>query len=346
MLLKTFFIQSVLNWYHIYGRKNLPWQKNKNIYKIWISEIMLQQTQVKTVIPYFKKFIKKYPNIQSLSKASLNEILYIWSGLGYYKRAKCIYLTINIIKNKHNGKFPESYLDIINLPGIGRSTAGAILSFSLNYHFPVLDANIKRVLIRLYKININNINYQINKKLWLIIDNLIPIHNTGKFNQAMMDLGATICILKKPKCILCPIKKICLSFTKKQKTIFIPTKYFKKKNKKKKIKKKILILQKKEKILLKKNTKYKIWKDLFILPMFKNKIKLFYWIRKNKISWKSIRNIKKTKYNLSNIKLHIHVILIKIKLKIKKNKKKIWYNILKPKKIAIPSTIKKIINMI
>lgn len=212
MFKKIIFSQLILNWYHKFGRKKLPWKKNKNIYNIWISEIMLQQTKVKTVIPYYKKFIKKYPNFEKLSKISLNKILKIWKGLGYYNRAKNIYKTILIIKNKHNGIFPTNFIDLINLPGIGKTTAGAILSLSLDYSFPILDTNIKRILIRINNFKIKKIK---EKKLWELIEKLTPIHNTGKFNQAMMDIGSKICTFKKPKCINCPIKKICKTYKNK-----------------------------------------------------------------------------------------------------------------------------------
>jgi len=129
------FSQLILNWYHINGRKNLPWKKDKTLYKVWISEIMLQQTTVKTAIPYFKNFISRFPNIQSLNQSKLDDILCLWSGLGYYKRAENIYKTVKIIKEEFQEKFPTGFSDLIKLPGIGRSTAGAILSLSLDYFF-------------------------------------------------------------------------------------------------------------------------------------------------------------------------------------------------------------------
>ena len=145
IMTKYIFSQLVLNWYHKNGRKDLPWQKNKTLYIVWISEIMLQQTTVKSVIPYFKKFILNFPNIKSLSDSKLDDVLYIWSGLGYYKRAQNIYKSAQIITEKYEGIFPNQFLDVIKLPGIGRSTAGAILSLSLNFHYPILDGNVKRI---------------------------------------------------------------------------------------------------------------------------------------------------------------------------------------------------------
>lgn len=214
----TFYIfsQLVLNWYHLNGRKNLPWQKDKTLYKVWISEIMLQQTQVTTVIPYFNKFISKFPNLNALNDGTLNDILYLWSGLGYYNRAKNIYETAKIIKNKFNGKFPKNILDLVKLPGIGKSTAGAILSFTLNYFFSILDGNVKRILIRYYGVSGCLKNTKTEKKLWNLIENVTPIHHTGAFNQGIIDIGSLICTAKTPKCNICPLNIKCTAYQEKE----------------------------------------------------------------------------------------------------------------------------------
>ena len=157
--------ESVLNWYDKFGRKNLPW-KVDDPYKIWISEIMLQQTQVQTVIPYYLKFIKKYPNIKSLSKASLDDLLLIWSGLGYYTRIKNIHEASKIISDDYNGVFPESFDEILMLPGIGRTTASAISTFSGFSNRAILDGNVKRILVRFFNINDTYAKSELDKILW------------------------------------------------------------------------------------------------------------------------------------------------------------------------------------
>jgi len=223
------FSQLILNWYHSHGRKNLPWKKDKSLYKIWISEIMLQQTTVKTVIPYYKKFISKFPNIKSINDSQLDDILHFWSGLGYYKRAENIYKTAKIIQEQYQGFFPTHFLDLIQLPGIGKSTAGAILSLSLDYFFSILEGNVKRILTRFYGIIGYSKEKKTEKKLWNLIESITPINNTGKFNQGIMDLGATICTSKHPKCNLCPLITQCIAYKEKN-----WTKYYLKKIKKQK----------------------------------------------------------------------------------------------------------------
>ena len=146
------FSSNITKWYIQNGRKNLPWRKVVTPYRIWISEIMLQQTQVKTVIPFYKKFIKKYPNLKSISLATEDDILALWTGLGFYRRAKNIYRTKEIIKKEYKNKFPSKYEELISLPGIGQSTAGAIMSIAYKESYPILDANVKRVISRYKKI--------------------------------------------------------------------------------------------------------------------------------------------------------------------------------------------------
>lgn len=335
------FSKIIIKWYKIYGRKELPWQKKKNLYHIWLSEIMLQQTKVSTVIPYFKKFISKFPDIQSLAKASLNEILFYWSGLGYYARARNLHKTAKKIVKIYYGSFPVDFKKIVSLPGIGRSTAGAILSLSKNLSYPILDSNVKRILIRYYGIKKSSKKKESEKKLWETIEKLTPKEESQKFNQGMMDIGSTICTHKKPKCNICPVKKKCYSFSDGNYHNF-----FNKKAKKKKIKKILfLVLKNKKEIFLIQQKYSDLWGGLFIFPKFKTTSLLNKYINFLKIQENSKIKLKNIKYNISNFYLHIQPILINIRKKIK-NQTGIWYNIKKNKKIGLPTPIKKIIKNI
>lgn len=202
--------RKLLAWYELNGRK-LPWRETKNPYQIWLSEIMLQQTQVSTVIPYYKRFIKNYPTIKKLAKTSLMQVLKEWEGLGYYSRARNLYRSAQIIVNQFQGKFPEDRGLLEKLPGIGRSTAGAILSLAFDHREAILDANVKRVLCRLYAIEKNLKDTKVLKVLWEYSQQLLPRKNVSSFNQALMDLGATICTSRKPVCLQCPLEKVCES---------------------------------------------------------------------------------------------------------------------------------------
>ena len=202
------FSNRIVNWYKKNGRHDLPWRKNISPYSIWISEIMLQQTQVKTVIPYFNKFIEKYPNLEALIQASEDEILAQWSGLGFYRRAKNIYKACRIISEDFNNKLPTNINDLESLPGIGRSTAGAIMSIAYNEGYPILDANVKRVLGRYKRITFKTENEK-QKKLWLISEELTPNKKSFEYTQGIMDLGATHCSKSNPDCNLCPVNNDC-----------------------------------------------------------------------------------------------------------------------------------------
>ena len=204
------FSNRIINWYKNNGRHDLPWRKNISPYSIWISEIMLQQTQVKTVIPYFNKFIEKYPNLEALLHASEDEILAQWSGLGFYRRAKNIYKACRVISENFNSKLPTNINDLESLPGIGRSTAGAIMSIAFNEGYPILDANVKRVLGRYKKISFKTVNEK-QKKLWLISEKLTPNKESFEYTQGIMDLGATHCSKSKPNCDKCPVSNDCYS---------------------------------------------------------------------------------------------------------------------------------------
>lgn len=206
------FANQVVTWYHHQGRKHLPWQQNKTPYSVWISEIMLQQTQVATVIPYYQRFMASFPAIADLANADEDNVLHHWTGLGYYARARNLHKAAKLITNEHQGIFPIDIEQVIALPGIGRSTAGAILSLALNQHHPILDGNVKRVLARNYLVEGYNGLAKFDKALWQLSEILTPATDTGFYTQAMMDLGATVCTRSKPTCDICPLKTSCLAF--------------------------------------------------------------------------------------------------------------------------------------
>jgi A/G-specific adenine glycosylase len=208
-VLSTSFAKMVLRWFEEYGRKDLPWQHNPTSYRVWISEIMLQQTQVATVIPYYERFMQSFPDLPALAEANIDEVLSHWAGLGYYARARNLHKTAQIIQSEHGGEFPQDFETVHALPGIGRSTAGAILSLSLGQHHPILDGNVKRVLARYFALEGWPGNQKTANHLWAYSEQLTPAKGVAQFNQAMMDLGAGICARSKPRCEQCPLQQDC-----------------------------------------------------------------------------------------------------------------------------------------
>lgn len=259
------FTKNLLSWYKTNGRKNLPWQENRNSYRVWISEIMLQQTQVKTVIPYYLRFLNRFPHVISLANAPLDEVLALWAGLGYYSRARHLHRTAIIIRDQFQGHFPDNLCDMMKLPGIGRSTASAILAFSQNKAYPILDGNVKRVLTRVHAIPEWPGQKKTEEKLWQLAEKYTPDETyIVDYTQAIMDLGATICTRSSPKCEYCPVSNHCLAYLNKETKLYpasspkknIPTKkiYF------------IVLINEKKEILLERRPEIGIWGGLWSFP--------------------------------------------------------------------------------
>ena len=190
-------------------RRDLPWRRRSDPYAIWISEIMLQQTQVATVVPYFERFCVRFPDVRTLAEAGLDEVLKVWEGLGYYSRARNLHRAARMVVEQHGGRLPQSAAELRTLPGIGRYTAGAIASIAFGLDEPVLDGNVTRVLCRVFSVRQQPKTAPVQRRLWSLARRLIPAGRAGLFNQAMMDLGATVCVPSGPRCPQCPLRKVC-----------------------------------------------------------------------------------------------------------------------------------------
>ncbi len=202
----------VLDWYQRHGRHDLPWQDSRSLYRVWVSEIMLQQTQVATVIPYFEKFMQRFPDIDTLSRAEQDDVLLLWAGLGYYSRARNLHKAACLITEQHQGDFPQSYDDVLALPGIGPSTAGAILAQATGQRHAILDGNVKRVLARYQAIDGWPGNAAVEKQLWQWAEKYTPQQQLADYTQAIMDLGATVCTRSAAKCDICPLIVSCQAY--------------------------------------------------------------------------------------------------------------------------------------
>ncbi len=214
------FAQAVLAWFDRHGRKDLPWQQAPTPYRVWVSEVMLQQTQVATVIPYFQRFMQAFPDIPALAAAPLDEVLQCWSGLGYYARARNLHRAACQIVERHGGAFPSQFEQVTVLPGIGRSTAGAILSLSLGQRHAILDGNVKRVLARCFAVQGWSGRSEVSRQLWALAEEQTPSERVADYNQAMMDLGATVCARARPACGRCPLVQVCVAHTEGRQAAF------------------------------------------------------------------------------------------------------------------------------
>ena len=208
---KTKFRRALLKWFDA-NQRDLPWRKKKTPYRIWVSEIMLQQTQVATVIDYYKRFMKRFPTVRKLAAADQSEVLKLWEGLGYYRRARQLHAAAQAVVENHGGKFPETFDEVLALPGIGRYTAGAILSISLDQRLPILEGNTIRLFARLLAMRADPKTSANQKVLWDFSESIVPRNRAGDFNQALMELGSQICTPKSPACSECPIIRFCPTF--------------------------------------------------------------------------------------------------------------------------------------
>ncbi|MCY4094112.1 MAG: A/G-specific adenine glycosylase [Gammaproteobacteria bacterium] len=203
------FARSVLQWAERHGRTDLPWQLERTPYRVWVAEIMLQQTQVQTVIPYFERFMSSLPTVSSLAGASRDDVMSLWTGLGYYRRARLLHQAATEIVTEHNGQVPNSLDALVSLPGIGRSTAGAILSSGFNQRGVILDGNVKRVLARFHAVEGELRRTAVLNQLWTLAETHTPTECNAEYAQAIMDLGAICCTKNVPNCSLCPIHTRC-----------------------------------------------------------------------------------------------------------------------------------------
>jgi len=322
----------LVDWYEINGRKNLPWQV-KDTYYVWISEIMLQQTQVVKVIDYFNNFIQYFPSLEYLSNADVDDVLKHWSGLGYYNRARNIHKTAIICSEKHNNELPNDIDELIALPGIGRTTAGAILSLSLDLSYPILDGNVKRVMSRVFALSAEKPS-QLMNKLWEKVESIMPTQNARKYNQSLMDLGSMVCKRSQPNCQECPLSKNCQAYLNNQ-----IDKYPQKNKKVKQIAltQHALMIVNEKNIYLEKRQEIGIWPQLWFLPLFDSNNQLMKFV--SGLPTEIVKQFS-VDHILTHRKLLINVSVVGWSESL--NLKGKWQNVTDFKSIPHPTALKKI----
>ncbi|PHS70991.1 MAG: A/G-specific adenine glycosylase [Methylophaga sp.] len=338
------FSDRLLIWFDLYGRKDLPWQQNPTPYQVWLSEIMLQQTQVSSVIPYYQRFTNTFPDIKALANASMDDVLALWTGLGYYARARNLHKTARIMIAEHQGDMPLTLEQLLALPGIGRSTAGAIMTLAHHQNFPILDGNVKRVLTRYFAISGWPGNKKIEDQLWLKATQLLPKTRIANYIQAQMDLGATLCTRSKPDCEHCPLNIDCQAWQQGNVTSY-PTP---------KAKKLIptrqtnwLIAQSIDnKILLQQRPTHGIWGGLWSFPEISNQDNIELCYNQFNIDVTSIINRPVIHHVFTHFKLDIQPHILRCTVtsnKIAENKNLVWYKISDALKLGLPSPVKSFI---
>lgn len=339
----TSFAERVLSWYQQYGRKTLPWQQDKTPYRVWVSEIMLQQTQVATVIPYYQRFMARFPDVVTLADAAQDEVLHHWTGLGYYARARNLHQAAQVIRDHYQGRFPERFEEVLGLPGIGRSTAGAVLSLALGQHHGILDGNVKRVLTRWLAQQGWPGRKEVENALWQQVARLTPGAGVSQYNQAMMDIGATICTRSKPKCEFCPVKDDCRARLLGTPTAFPHSKPKKTVQPEKQAS--FLLLMHQEQILLVQRPPQGLWGGLYCFPEFSNEQELKSWLKRYPDASEP-RPLPGFRHTFSHFHLDIEPWLAelpRLPAEVMAGEERLWYNLQQPASVGLAAATKKLL---
>jgi len=337
------FSQAVLAWFDVHGRHDLPWQTNKTPYRVWISEIMLQQTQVATVIPYYQRFMERFPSVLDLANAETDEVLHYWTGLGYYARARNLHKCAQTVVSEFNGNFPNSVEALEQLSGIGRSTAGAIASISMGLPASILDGNVKRVLSRFHAIEGWPGNKKVADEMWVIADRYTPSKRTGDYTQAMMDLGATLCTRSKPQCQVCPLAAQCEAYGQDRVKEFPHSKP-------KKIKPikstRMLLLNHNDSVLLQQQPDSGIWGGLWIFPQQATEESIVDHPQLLQAEVSAVHEGETFRHTFSHYHLDIHPVHVTLKHKpdLIGEAPLLWYNLAEPANVGLAAPVKKLLD--
>jgi len=336
------FALRLIGWQKQHGRHDLPWQ-GQDAYRVWLSEVMLQQTQVATVIPYYLRFVVSFPNIAALAAATEDQVLSHWSGLGYYARGRNLRKAAQTVVEKYCGEFPRGFEQIVDLPGIGRSTAAAICALAYHERRAILDGNVKRVLARYCGIEGWAGEKIVEEKLWQQAEALLPEDDVATYTQALMDMGATICTRTKPKCVLCPVQADCVALQTERISKLpslrprkaVPEKHAT-----------FLLLMHGNDILLEKRPGSGIWGGLWCPPQFDDEVTARDWFLRNGMEAKEGERMESFTHTFTHFKLHITPLKIQLVRKplIAAQPGSIWLDVVEALGAAIPAPVRAMLN--
>jgi A/G-specific adenine glycosylase len=329
---------ALLAWHSHAGRHDLPWQHSPTPYRVWISEVMLQQTQVATVIPYFQRFIERFPDITVLAGSPVDEVLHLWSGLGYYARARNLHRAALRIRDEHGGEFPQTFAAIAALPGIGRSTAGAILALSRGARFPILDGNVRRVLSRYFGVDGTRGDRAAEQRLWELAERCTPQARIADYTQAVMDLGATVCVRRRPLCVQCPLARGCMARrTGRQHELPAPRRVSARRRQRVFM---VVALEGSGGVLLERRPEAGVWGGLWCLPQFTSATAAAAFIRNN-LGAGTAQPLAAFEHAFTHFDLTITPLLVHAPAPaaVVEEGSSLWYNIREPACVGLPAPI-------
>lgn len=339
------FQQRLLAWFDRYGRHDLPWQSPRSAYRVWVSEIMLQQTQVATVIGYFERFMARFPTLESLAKAPQDEVLHLWTGLGYYARARNLHKAAQVALAEHNGELPTESIDaLVALPGIGRSTAGAIIAQSTGQRAAILDGNVKRSLTRLHALPGWSGKPDVERKLWALAEYYTPAERLADYTQAIMDFGATLCKRSKPDCLSCPFNSVCLAYAQGE------TKRYPESKPKKALPTRqtiMLMLRDPEgRVWLEKRPPSGLWGGLWSLPQFEKHSELNDWLEVSAVNPKRGTTSPSFYHTFSHFRLEITPQPVSCDRLGGVRESGVWYDVNHPPALGLAAPVKALLSQL
>jgi A/G-specific adenine glycosylase len=340
------FAQRLLGWFSVHGRHMLPWQINPTPYRVWVSEVMLQQTQVTTVIPYYERFMARFPDIDTLAEAPLDEVLHLWTGLGYYARARNLRDCAKALAARHGGGFPNHLEEVMALPGIGRSTAGAILALSRGQRHPSLDGNAKRVLARAFGIAGDPSSKAVLEALWQQAEVCTPGQDVAAYTQAIMDLGATVCTRARPACTLCPMNTGCIAALEGRQ-MELPGRRLRRNRPSREAT--LLLAQSggngSTAVLLERRPNSGLWGGLWSLPQFPNESDALAWCAREFGDAKESEALSPIDHAFTHFVLRLKPLLVRGRRKLATldGEDRLWYQLDAPPRVGLPQPIRQLL---
>ncbi len=337
------FAKKIIVWQRREGRHGLPWQGTRDPYRIWLSEIMLQQTQVATAIPYYEKFVARFPDVAALAAAELDDVMQLWAGLGYYARARNLHRAAQAVVATHRGVFPSEFDEILALPGIGRSTAAAISAFAFGERRAILDGNVKRIFARQFGVDGDTRKRLIEEALWAIADKQLPTTDIESYTQGLMDLGATVCTRSQPVCLLCPVRSTCVAFIEGR-IDELPGKRVNRETPHRQTR--MLVIVSNGELLLEKRPPTGIWGGLWSLPELPVEADMFDVLHKRYgMKGRTVRELARVEHGFTHYSLSIFPVEVAITRRLVRAMEPglMWINLDDAIGAAIPAPVKRIL---
>jgi A/G-specific adenine glycosylase len=338
------FAAALIDWHARAGRHDLPWQQHRTPYRVWVSEIMLQQTQVASVIPYYQRFLARFPDVHALAAAPIDEVLHLWSGLGYYARARNLQRAAQRICREHGGEFPPSFEQLADLPGIGRSTAGAILALSRGERWPILDGNARRVLARYFAIGGPRGARDTESRLWQVATACTPSRQVAAYTQAIMDLGATVCVQRQPQCDVCPLSPGCAARSQGRQHALPAPRTARRRTQRHVYM--LVALAARGGVLLERRPEHGVWGGLWCLPEFASAAAAAQFIHAQLPAPSGTEALPPIEHAFTHFDLTIDPLLVRCAAPAQIRGEALWYNVQEPSRVGLPAPIRALLEAV